>query len=302
MKYGRNYQLTLKDGTILNGAYWPCLDAKANVVIVTGMAESSYRYDEFASYLNQHGLGVYCIDHYGQGYNAKDETEVGVWPKDGFTKAVNMVYEEVLEVRKLGKPVYLLGHSMGSFVSQEFIQQHSELIEKVIICGSCGKQFLTKLGGIVANTICLFTKRDTHRSKLMFDLTFGAYNNKIPNPRTKSDWLSHNEESIDAYLADFRSNYISTIGFYKEFMKGLNRIYRKKEVNKIRKDLPIFIISGKEDPVGLYGKGLENLYKMYLSSSLTNVTLKLYDGMRHEILNETDRHIVYKDVLEFLSN
>lgn len=300
MKHGREYKLTLSNGTIMNGAFWPCLmETEANLIIVTGMAESSYRYDEFAYYLNQHNIGVYCIDHYGQGYNAKDENEVGIWPKDGFTKAVQMVYEEVLEIKKLGKPVYLLGHSMGSFVLQEFIQQYSHLVDKVILCGSCGKQFITQLGGLVANTICLFKNRDTHRSKLMFDLSFGSYNSQIKNPRTKSDWLSHNEESIDAYLADFRSNYISSIGFYKEFMKGLNRIYRKKEVLKIRKDLPLFIIAGKEDPVGQYGKGVEKLYKMYLNAGLTNVSINLYNGMRHEILNELDRILVYKDVLSF---
>mgnify|MGYP003297505800 CR=1 FL=1 len=89
MKHGREYKLTLSNGTIMNGAFWPCLmEAEANLIIVTGMAESSYRYDEFAYYLNQHNIGVYCIDHYGQGYNAKDENEVGIWPKDGFTKAV----------------------------------------------------------------------------------------------------------------------------------------------------------------------------------------------------------------------
>ncbi len=300
MKYGKNYQLVLKDGTTMKGSCWPCQNEKANLVLVTGMAESSYRYDEFAHFLNENGIGVYCIDHYGQGYNANNENEVGVWPKDGFSKAVNMVYEEVLEIQKLGKPVYLFTHSMGSFVCQEFIQKHSNLIEKAIICGSCGKQFLTKLGGIIANTICLFTNKDTHRSKLMFNLTFGSYNKKINNPRTNSDWLSHNNENIDAYLSDFRSNYISTIGFYKEFMKGLNRIHRKKEVNKIRKDLPLFIISGKEDPVGLYGDGVIRLYKMYLKASLSNVTLKLYDDMRHEILNELDRQIVYNDILSFL--
>lgn len=301
MRYGKNFQLVLKDGTIMKGSCWQIEDATANLVLVTGMAESSYRYDDFAHFLNENKIGVYCLDHYGQGYNANNEKEVGVWPKDGFTKAVNMVYEEVLEIRKYNKPVYLFGHSMGSFVCQEFLQKHSNLIKKAIICGSCSKQFITKLGGIVANTICLFTSRDTHRSKLMFNLTFGSYNNKINNPRTKADWLSHNEENIDAYLADFRSNYISTIGFYKEFMKGLNRIYRKKEILKIKKDLPILIISGKEDPVGLYGKGVSKLYKMYLDASLSNVLFKLYDNMRHEILNELEHDLVYNDIISFLN-
>ncbi len=299
MKYGKPYQIEIQEGLVLNGLCWPLENSVANVVLVTGMVEASYRYDEFAHFLSEHNFGVYCIDHYGQGLNVKKEEDMGVWPKDGFAKAVEMVKIEVEDVSKLGKPVYLFGHSMGSFVTQEFIQKHSRLIKKAVICGSCGKQFITKIGAIAANVSCLFHNRDHHRAKFINSLSFGGYNKKIKNPRTSADWLSHNKESIDDYLADPNCTFIPTGGFYKEFMKGLNRIHKKRYVQQIRLDLPIYLIAGDEDPVGQYGKGVERLYEMYKKCGLQDVRITLYKGMRHEILNETERSKVYEDVLKF---
>lgn len=300
MGYGKDYQIKT-NGKILKGCCWPLQESKANVVIVTGMVEASYRYDEFAHFLNEHGFGVYCIDHYGQGLNNEKNEDRGVWPKDGFAHAVAMVKDEVEDVKKLGKPVYLLGHSMGSFVTQEFIQYHSNLIDKVIICGSCGAQFITKVGGLLSSLSCVFYNRDKHRAKVINSLSFGGYNKGIKNPRTASDWLSHNEENIDNYLADPNCTFIPTNGFYKEFMKGLNRICKRKNVQKIRKDLPILLIAGDEDPVGQYGKGVERLYHMYQKNNLQNVNIILYKGLRHEILNELERMKVYHDVLTFFN-
>lgn len=299
MKYGRPYAIVLPNQKEMKGFCWPIPQPIANIVIVTGMAEGSYRYDDFAHFLNENQYSVYCIDHYGQGMNTEKPEDMGVWPKNGFREAVEMVHAEVLEVRKLGKPVYLLGHSMGSFVTQEFIQLYGDLIDQVVICGSCGKRFATHAGGFVADITCLFHPRDTHKAKAMHSLTFGTYNKKIKNPRTSSDWLSHNEESIDAYLADFRCNYIPTGGFYKEFMKGLNRIHKRTAVQKVRKDLPILLIAGEADPVGLYGKGVRRLHQMYQKAGIQNLQIHLYPDFRHEILNEIGKEKVYDDVVRF---
>ena len=101
MKYGRPYQVRVSSDTILKGYSWPLPNSVANVVLVTGMAEASYRYDEFAHFLNEHGYGVYCIDHYGQGMNTEKPEDMGVWPKDGFRKAVQMVYANA--IKRIGK-------------------------------------------------------------------------------------------------------------------------------------------------------------------------------------------------------
>ena len=299
MKYGRPYQVRVSSDTILKGYSWPLPNSVANVVLVTGMAEASYRYDEFAHFLNEHGYGVYCIDHYGQGMNTEKPEDMGVWPKGGFRKAVQMVYANAMEVVKLGKPVYVFAHSMGSFVTQEFIQVYGNMIDKVVLCGSCGKQVAAKMGAFISNITCLFHDRDTYQAKAMHKLTFGAYNKKVPDAKTSCDWLSHNEESIQEYLNDFRCNYIPTAGFYKEFMAGLNRIHRKKNVAKVPYDLPILLIAGEEDPVGHYGKGVESLYKMYRNAGIQDVTMHLYPHFRHEILNELNNEKVLEDILYF---
>ena len=296
-----NFELVLSTGKTMKGCKWLKKDNKKNLVIVTGMAESSYRYDEFALFLNSKGYDVYCIDHYGQGLNCETEQELGVWPKDGFRCAVELVHEEVEYVKTLTKkPVYLFGHSMGSFVSQEFIQLYGNTVEKAIICGSNGKMAATGIGGVVANFRCATHNRDTYKDKLLNKIMFSTYNNKIKNPKTEFDWLSTNDDSNQKYIADFRCGYVCTPGFYSEFMKGLNRIHKTKNVKKVPADLPILLVAGKEDPVGGYGKGVLNKHKQYLKLK-KNSHVILYDVMRHEIINEIGREKVYEDIAEFLN-
>ncbi len=294
------FELKLKNGKTLKGCQWPLKGSERNVVIVTGMTESSYRYDEFALELNKAGFSVFCIDHYGQGLNCEKPEELGVWPVNGFSEAVEMVYEEVLFVKEqTKKPVYLFGHSMGSFVSQEFIQLHSDVIEKSVICGSCDSMgLIAKMGGAIANSRAKKFDRDTYRDELLNKLSFGSYNKRIKNPKTQFDWLSTNDESNQKYIADFRCGYVCTTGFYAEFMKGLNRVHKDKNVERVSKNLPIFLIAGEEDPVGKYGKGVLGKYKQYKKHGL-NVKVKLYPVMRHEIINEIGREEVYKDIINF---
>ena len=293
------FDLTLSDGKVMKGCKWLKKSNKKNVVIVTGMAESSYRYDEFALFLNSKGFNVYCIDHYGQGLNAETEDQCGVWPKDGFLKAVEMVHEEVEFIKSsTKKPVYLFSHSMGSFVSQEFIQLYGDSIEKVVICGSSCKPFGAKIALSLASSHCKKYDRDSYRDNTMNKLMFGSYNKKIKNPKTEFDWLSTNDESNKKYIEDFRCGYVCTPGFYYEFIKGLNRIHEDENVKRIPSNLPIFLIAGSDDPVGSYGKGVIKKYNQYKKLN-KKVNIKLYEGMRHEILNEIGREEVYNDVLNF---
>lgn len=294
-----SFELKLKNGSLMKGCKWIKKGSKKNVVIITGMAESSYRYDEFALALNKEGYSVFCLDHYGQGLNCEKPEELGVWPEDGFAKAVEMVYEEVCYVKKeTGNPVYLFGHSMGSFVNQEFIQLHGNEIEKTVICGSNASMgLLTKLGGMIANSHCK-KGRDTYRDVQLNKMSFGSYNKRIKPLKTEFDWLSTNDESNKKYIDDFRCGYICTPGFYAEFMKGLNRIHIEKNVARVPAKLPIFLVAGEEDPVGNYGKGVMKKYNQYKKHNL-NVKVKLYKGMRHEILNEIGREEVIKDIINF---
>ena len=297
----KNFELTLSTGKLMRGCKWEIQRPTAQIVIVTGMTEASYRYDEFASFLNENGYSVYCLDHYGQGLNCKTEEELGIWPRDGFTKTINFVNEEVQYVRSLNKdiPLYIFGHSMGSFVTQEYIQRFGNTIDKAVICGSCGPNPLTGMGCLMASLRGKGKNHDTRRDKTLDKLMFGTYNKKIKDPKTPVDWLSTNEESNKKYIEDFRCGYICTSGFYAEFMTGLNRIHKTKNLKQVRKDLPLLLIAGQDDPVGMYGKGVEKLLKCYQKQNIKDVKMILYKDMRHEILNEIDRKKVFNDVLKF---
>ena len=273
--------------------------AIADVVIVTGMEEHSSRYDEFAKYLNKEGFNVYCIDSFGQGENVKpDLSNIGIWPSSGFRKQVEVVDELVKKLRLDCLPTFIFSHSMGSFLTQDYIQRHSNHVNKVVLCGSNGKNPATGIGYLLAR-IVVNNKNRYEKAKLLNTLMFGNFNNKIKNPRTGYDWLSYNEANVDRYIADPLCGFGPNNGFCLEFLKGLNRLHKRKFLEKIDKNLHIFIISGAEDPVSDYGKGVGKLVKMYTKLKIKNVSSKIYPNMRHEILNEDGREKVFKDIVEF---
>ena len=289
------------NGEIKNGYSWLTDNPKANVVIVTGMEEHMLRYDDFANYLNSQGFNVYGIDHYGQGETAKDESELGIVPRSFFSKSVRDIDDLVKRVKKdNGLPTYIFAHSMGSFMAQDYVQRFTKNVDKVVICGTNGPNGAGayKLGYPLARMICKF-KGENKQAKLLASLAVGGYAKSIKNRKTDVDWLSYNEENNNKYIADPYCGHPSSNGFYRELLKGNRRLYQKKFMLKIRKDLPIYIIAGVEDPVGAKGKGPKKLYELYKKYGLTNVEIKIYDKMRHEILNELDHKKVYDDIVEF---
>ena len=274
--------------------------ALANVIIMTGMEETSARYDEFAKFLNKEGFDVYCIDSFGQGENVlPDMSNLGVWPKSGFRKQVQVVDALVQKLRITCLPVFIFSHSMGSFLAQDYIQRYTHHVSKVVLCGSAGKNPATGVGYALARMI-VNKKNAYEKAGLLNKLMFGGFNKGIKNPRTPYDWLSFNEANVDKYIADPLCGFGPNNSFCLEFLKGLNRLYKRKFLEKIRKDLDVFIICGEGDPVSQYGKGVAKLEKMYTKKlRLKNVKTKVYPNMRHEILQENDRELVYQDILEF---
>jgi alpha-beta hydrolase superfamily lysophospholipase len=293
-------QMTMKNGEVLKGRAWTIKEPKANVIIVTGMLEHSLRYDNFAQELNNHGYDVFCLDQYGQGTNVNDvKTEYGIWPESGFSKSVKNCDELVSKLRVSCRPTYIFAHSMGSFMIQDYIQRYTEHVNKVVLCGSCGKQSAVSFGYFLSKFVAT-KKRRNNKSPFLAKLVLGSANKRIKNPKSSNAWLSYNEENVAKYDTDQLCGGVASGGFYREFLKGLNRLYKTKFLKKIRSDISILIISGQDDPVGHYGKGVEKLYKMYKKLGIKDVSMKLYPNMRHEILNETNNKEVYKDIIDFL--
>ncbi len=294
-------KITNSFGDTLYGYGWTIKKPKANVIIITGMQETAERYDNFATFLNKNGYDVFCIDHYGQGLNIKDVKLPGVWPESGFSKSVKTFGDVEHTLLKTGLPVYIFAHSMGSFMAQEYIQRFHERVNKVVLCGTdYASPFKMKFAYRLSKTLVPADKRDIPNKKLA-NLVTGSFAKTVKNRKTDFDWLSYNEDNVKKYMEDPKCGFVATGGFYREFLKGMRRIGKAKFINKIRPTVTIFIIAGKEDPVGHMGKGPTKLYKKYKHLGVDNISLKLYDHMRHEVLNEKDNKTVYNDILEFFN-
>jgi alpha-beta hydrolase superfamily lysophospholipase len=297
------YSLKLKSGEIRKGFVWNLEGKeipKGVLVIVSGMEEPCVRYDELAKFLNTKGFVVYSIDHIGQGENCEKVEQQGIWPDNAYMKNVNAQFELVQNVRILGKPIILLGHSMGSFMVQTYIQLYSDSVDKVILSGTNGPNPLFKVGYPLAKLLVRKSNRDK-KAKTLHTLAIGSYTKSIKDYKTESDWISFNQDNVDKYVKDPRCGYGSSNGFYLEFLRGLYHLYHKRNLKNIRKNLPILIIAGEQDVVGNYGKGPRKLKELYQNKlHIKETELILYKDMRHEVLNETDRIQVFNDIFGFI--
>ena len=300
MAEAQRISIEIKEGVNSYGLCWVNEEKPlANIIIMTGMEEHSRRYDEFAKYLNKEGFNVYCIDAFGQGENVlPDMSNRGIWPKSGFRKQVQVVDKLSQKLRISCVPVFIFSHSMGSFMAQDYIQRYTHHVSKVVLCGTSGKNPAVIPGYYLARLIVNKKNREK-KAGLLNKLMFGGFNKGIKNPRTEYDWLSVNEANVDKYIADPLCGFGPNNGFCYEFIKGMARLHKHKFLVKIRKDLDVLLISGAEDPVSNYGKGILKLEKEYKKLGLTNVQSKIYPGLRHEILNEDSREEIYKDIVEF---
>ena len=264
-------------------------EPKAVLLIVHGMSEHSGRYVDFAEFLKKNGIVVYAFDLRAHGKT--DPDKVGIVTDDNFNNSVFDV--EFLANYIKGKypslNLTIMGHSYGSFIMQKYIQKF-KVYDKVILSGSSYMNtFLNKTALFIANMTACF-KGKKARAKLIYKLSFGAYEKKFEN----KSWLSSDAEVTRIYKADPFCNKIFSVGFYKSFMKNSIKLYKKKNAAKIESAKPIYLFSGKCDPVGGFGKGVVKLDKFYAKQNLS-ISLKLYDKGQHEMINELEKNIVYDD-------
>lgn len=277
-------------------------EARAIVYISHGMAEPAIRYDYFAEKLVAQGYIVYAHDHRGHGETDKVERRGYIADNEGFEMLAHNLHEliENAKSENEGLEIILFAHSMGSFVGMRFVQLYGQSIDRVILSGTNGKLApIAKLGPIFAGAEIALCGRD-HVSKMMDKLIFGGHNKKFKPCRTDFDWICSNEEAVDEYIKSEDCGFICTASFYYDLIRGINRLHGKQEMNKIKKTTNFYIFSGSMDPVGEFGKGIKSLVEELKSYGVSNVNYKLYDGGRHEMLNEKNRDDVIEDILNFL--
>ena len=283
----------------LNLAVWDEVEKPSAVIqILHGMAEHIGRYDDFARYLNSKGYVVLGDDHRGHGVTAQGK--LGVVPEgDCFADTV----EDEILIGKYARdtykaPLFVFGHSYGSFLTQRYIQKSSEMAG-VILCGSaCMDIPDVKAGLVVANMQAAVLGKDK-KANLIRKMSFGPYNNQFKGEKKENAWLTRDDERREKYNADPMCNYTMSIGFYTSFFSALTKLYTPEALSGIPKELPIFIISGDKDPVGGSGKLINKLFEVYKDNGLLNVSVKLYSEARHELLNELNRDEVMADILHF---
>jgi len=289
------------DGTELQCYLWDEVDApKAVVQISHGMAEHARRYDDFAKFLNANGFIVFADDHRAHGKTCIGQSEKGV---KGFQKGE--IYDDTVKdevaitsylKEKYNLPVIYFGHSYGSMVGQRYIQECTEHTGAILSGSAMMKGALLNAGAAIMNMqYALLGGEKT--GKFANTLTFGSYNKPFKDENLENAWLSRDSEQVKKYNADEECGQIMSIAFFKFFLNGLKKAYDEENLKKIDLDKPIGIFSGDKDPVGGQGELVQKLFDQYKNLGVKDVTIKLYEGARHEILNEINNKEVYNDVL-----
>lgn len=286
------------DKTKIHFYKWDNVEKPKGVVqLIHGMAEYAGRYEPFAKFLNSLGYIVFADDHRAHGQTAIDESKIGKY--DGENLFFDTLKDEIFISNMLKKeyslPLFVFGHSYGSFLTQAYIE-HCDIYDKAIICGSAlmKGRIDVKFGLLIAKMTRFFKGKDAN-AKLIEKINFGGYNKKFK----EGVWLNSVKEEADKYYADKYCGKSFSAKFYIDFFGAFSKIYKKENLLKINKSKPIFLVAGSDDPVGSMGKSVKKLYEFYKSLGL-NVSIKLYEGARHEILNEKIKEEVYLDVKNFL--
>lgn len=308
----KSFSQIMSDGTEIWINRWaPDSDDQIKGVIQLhhGIQEHSMRYDRLGSVLADAGYVLNAYDMRGHGHTAElaIEAKKGMFgklaDKDGFDRIVCDLYEITNAVKIVypGKKLILLSHSFGSFVAQAFIERFGNKIDGCALLGSAGPDnFKIKLGQIIAHTLKVIKGSD-YVSEFLYNLAMGSYNKKIKNPKDKYSWLSVNELNVDIFNMDNWCGIPLTNSILCDLTDGLLNIHSRSNMKKIPKDLPVYIAYGDGDPVGNYGKTVEKLFRVYKKIGISNVQIKKYENVRHELLNEDIKETVENDIIDWFS-
>ena len=279
-------------------------EVRGVVQIAHGIAEYIDRYDPFMQFLARNGYVAVGNDHLGHGKSISVPEEKGIFAeKDGW----KYVLDDMAKLHKMtaekypGLPYIFFGHSMGSFLTRTYLIEHPDKYDAAIISGTGHQARPMVLGGYAAASF--FVKKEGARAvgTTLNNIAFGSYNKGYDNPRTIYDWLSRDPAVPDAYAADPLCGFIATNGLFRDMMGGIKFITNQKNIGRMNKEKPIYFMSGDADPVGENGKGVTRAYQAFCKAGLHDVTIRLYPGGRHEMLNETNKEQVYRDILNWLN-
>ena len=274
---------------------------KGVVQISHGMAEYSNRYSRFALELCKAGYAVFTSDHVGHGSSVESKEMLGFFGEEKGEEAFIDDLKTLTDIAKAeypDLPLFMIGHGMGSLIARKYTAKYGYLLDGVIYSGTSGENPALGVGLLIANTL-IKQYGPMHRSELLDAIAFGSYNRKTKK-RTERDWSTRDEAEVDKIIADELCGYKYTVSGMKVLFTTLKQVSSSRWYNTIPPHMPILLISGSMDPVGDYGKGVKEVCKNLKKTGHKNVSMKIYDEARHEILNEINRDEVYADVIEWL--
>lgn len=277
------------------------LPVRGIVQITHGMSETAKRYKRLAESLTAQGFIVYAHDQRGHGLTASGPESLGDPGDNGFYWMTQNVIQLSKSIRDHHPtlPLFIMGHSMGSFIIQKVMYEQPDLYDGFMLSGTNGKRNLLRVGKQIAH----FQQRlrgQVHRSLLLNMIVFASYNKGLPRPRKTFDWLSRDPEEVSLFMNDPFCGKLPSVRFYVHFFELLLEIHRPEHMKRISPDKPVYLFSGERDPVGQYGKGVKQLYQQYLQLGLQDVKLDLYPDSRHETLNDINRDEVTANVIHWL--
>lgn len=299
------FSIPSADGLTSLAAYaiLPASSPRAMVQISHGMCEYFLRYEGFAEYLAEQGILVFGHDHLGHGHSAARAEDLGFTVAGG---GADCLCKDVAALARHMKerfptlPLFLFGHSMGSFIARAVLEEDASLYHAAILCGTGGPDTPAGAGKCLASLL-MALRGERHRSRMLKSIAFAGYNKKFEKNCDKNAWLTRDASVVEQYNADPFCTYVFTLRAYHDLFTLVERVSRRAWAQRIPRGLPLFLISGEMDPVGSWGKGVRLVDAALREAGVRDLTLRLYPDMRHEILNEIGREDVWKEILEWIA-
>ena len=273
------------------------------VQIITGMAEHTGRYHEFAVFLAENGFGVFTCDHPGQGQTAGSADQTGIIAsRRGWQIMLENVRALYNHIRKNQPetPVFVFGHSMGSILARHFSALYPIYIQGLVLSGT----FMMPSGQLALSIgfirILIALQGSGKKNPWFNRLFYGNFNRHFKHKPSRFEWISSDRKEVDAYVADPYCGFDYTNGFFLHLLKGIAQTKRAENLLTYRKTLPVLILSGRDDPVGKFGKDPVKIHKEFYKQHFQNLSLKIFPG-RHELLHETNKANVYHYMLDWLT-
>lgn len=267
--------------------------------LVHGMAEHRERYHDFMDFCAEHNLIVAIHDHRGHGASVDTPENRGYFGKNGVEALIQDAHQvtNYLKSRFPELPLTLFGHSMGSLIVRCYTQEFDRDLDGLIVCGSPSKRLGAGLGIFAAKFLQLF-QSEHYRSNFINHLAFGSYNKKFPGAKSPNSWIVSDPAVVAAYDADERDGFVFTLNGFEVLFRLIKRTYRKTGWLVQNPNLPIFFIAGADDPCIISPKDFDKAVDFMRERGYHNVISKLYPHMRHEILNEVDKTIVWQGIVD----